>query len=93
MNASGIQSAMIGMAIFDAWDAAMTKTGKAHRRGYDPLLAAADKAFRSYVQGAEIGFASEIAGVAMYALNANGKSVMPVTKQDMAPFLALNVLA
>ena len=93
MNVSAIQNAMIGMTMFDAWDAALTKTKKAHRVGYDPLIDAADKAFRAYVQTAEIGFAAQIAGVAMYALNPGGQSVSPVTAKDMAPFLALNVLA
>ena len=93
MNVSGIQNAMIGMAIFDLWDTGMSKTKRMQRAGQDPLIAAADKAFRAYVKGAEIGFAAQIAGVAMYALNPGGQTVSPVTSQELAPFLALNVLA
>lgn len=94
MNVSGIQSGIVGIALFDMWEAAISKSNASNRaKQGDPLIAAADQAFRAYVQSAEMGFAAQIAGAATYALNPGGQSVSPVTSQQIAPFLALNILA
>ncbi len=55
------------------------------------LVAEAGKAFEAYAQMAEIGMAAMIAGAAMYALNPGGNSASPVTSQQIAPFLSLNI--
>jgi hypothetical protein len=93
MNAAGIENALIGMALFDMWDAAISKTHKTHGAGGSPLLAAAGQAFEAYILTAELGMGARIAGAAMYGLNPGGGSVCPITAQDIAPFLALNTMA
>lgn len=93
MNISGIQSGMIGMALFDTWEAAISKTHGTRKDGAVGLVAAAGKAFEAYAEMAEIGMAAMIAGAATYALNPGGNSVSPVTAQEIAPLLALNIKA
>jgi hypothetical protein len=108
MNIAGIQSGNVGMALFDMWfDSIQKAHGKRPVHG-DPLVAAACQAFESYIQTQEMGFAAQIASVgasvgtnaaagasaiAGYALNPGGHSVSPISQQDIAPFLALNVMA
>ena len=96
MNASGIQSAQMGFALFDIWQASLGKSKGGHGKGKckgDPLVAAACAAFEQYIHTAEIGMAAQIAGVAMYALNPKGDGAQGITAEQMAPFLALNLLA
>jgi hypothetical protein len=108
MNIAGIQSGLVGMAIFDMWYDAVKKTqGKSTAHG-SPLVAAAAEAFESYIQTQELTFASQIASLGAnigintspnvgsslaYALNPGGNSVSPISQQDLAPFLALNIMA
>ena len=92
MDIAGIQSGLIGMALFDMWDGAVKKAQGAQKAKGSPLVAAAAQAFESYIQTTEAGFAAQISGAAAYALNPGGNSVHALTQQDMAPFLALNVM-
>jgi len=98
MNASGIQSAQMGFALFDIWQASLGKSKGGHGKGHskaqggDPLVAAACEAFEQYIHTAEIGMAAQIAGVAMYALNPKGNGAQGITAEQMAPFMALNVM-
>ena len=92
MDIAGIQSGMVGMALFDMWDASVKKAQGAHKTVGSPLVAAAAAAFEQYIQTTEVGFAAQISGAAVYALNPKGDSVHALTQQDMAPFLALNVM-
>ncbi len=92
MTISGIQSGLIGMAIFDMYMDAVRKThGKPSGHG-DPLVAAAAKAFESYLNGQNAIHNAQIQAVS-YMLNPGGGSTSPVTSQQIAPFLALNLLA
>jgi hypothetical protein len=93
MDIAGIQNGLIGIALFDMWDAAVQKSQGAQKTKGSPLVAAAAQAFESYVQTQEIGFAAQISGAAVYALNPGGNSVHALTTQDIAPFLAMNVMA
>ncbi len=93
MNVAGIENALIGMALFDMWDAAISKTHKTRGAGGSPLVAAAGEAFKAYILTAEIGMGAKIAGAAIYGLNPGGGSVSAITAQDIAPFLALNAMA
>ena len=93
MDMASIQSGSVGMALFDTWMAQFKKASKAHKKVGSPLLAAVSDAFEQYIQTEEIGMAAQISSVATYALNPSGASVKPVTSRDMAPFLALNVMA
>src|SRR5688500_248168 len=81
MDMAGVQSGMVGMALFDAWMASFKKLNKANRVVGSPLVAAAAEAFEQYVQTAEIGHAAQISGIAMYALNPAGNSVSAITQQ------------
>jgi hypothetical protein len=93
MDVAGIQSGLIGFALFDMWSAAVQKSQKAHKAKGSPLVAAAAQAFEAYIQSTEIGIAAQISGAAAYALNPGGTSVHALTTQDIAPFLALNIMA
>ena len=97
MDVAGIQSGCVGMALFDLWDAGVKKSLKAKKHAEHaqacPLVAAACDAFENYLQLEEIGQAAQIAGVATYALQPRGNCVSPVSSQQMAPFLALNIMA
>jgi hypothetical protein len=92
MDLAGIQSGLVGMALFDMWEAAVDKTHGCGKAKGSPLVAAAAAAFEQYVQTAETAMGAQIAGVAMYALNPGGNSVHALTQQDLAPFLAMNVM-
>jgi hypothetical protein len=93
MDVAGIQSGLLGIALFDMWDAAVQKSHKASKTKGSPLVAAAAQAFESYIQSVEVGIAAQISGAAVYALNPGGNTVHALTTQDIAPFLALNVMA
>jgi hypothetical protein len=93
MTMSGVQSGMVGMALFDMYINSVRKARHQHKLEGSPLVAAATQAFEAYIQSQEVANAAQIAGVAAYALNAGGGSVSPVTTAQMAPFMALNILA
>jgi hypothetical protein len=97
MNMAGITSGVVGMALFDLWDAGVKKSlrAKQHARYAQacPLVATACDAFEAYLRTAEIGMAAQIAGIATYALQPRGNCVSLVTTQQLAPFMALNILA
>ena len=93
MNVSGIQSGLTGIALFDMWMAAVRKAQDGHKPEGAPLVAAAAEAFEAFVRGQEVVHSAQIAGAAAYALNPGGGSASPLTSQQLAPFLALNVLA
>ena len=93
MDIGSVQNAMIGMAIFDMWSAnfdKMLKTEKEHKGGGDPLVAAAFAAFEQYSKTVETQNQAMIQGLSTYCLSPKG-GVM--TTEQMAPLLALNVLA
>jgi hypothetical protein len=90
VNVAGIDNALIGMALFDMWDAAIKKT---HKANGSPLVEAAVEMFEAYTLSAQMGMGMQIAGAAMYGLNAGGNSAVGITAQDIAPFLALNLMA
>jgi hypothetical protein len=94
MDIAGIQSGMVGMALFDAWEAAVHKSAKARRKHAvgSPLVAAAADAFESYIQATELHMGAQIAGLTTYALSPNGSPTL-LTPAQSAPFLALNLLA
>jgi hypothetical protein len=64
-----------------------------HKADGSDLLAAVDAAFRSYIAGQDAQHQAMINSVAAYALTPNGKGAMPITKAELAPFLALSVMA
>jgi hypothetical protein len=72
---------------------AMQTQKQKHQADGSELLAAVDAAFRSYIKGCEAQNNALIDSVAGYALTPNGKGAMPVSKSDIAPFLALSVMA
>lgn len=92
MNMAGIQSATVGMAFFDMWMAGVKKAHKANRTCGSPLVAAVADAFEAYLNTQEVGHAAQIAGAAVYALNPGRGSAKAVTSQQIAPFLALNIM-
>lgn len=92
MDVGAIQNAMVGMMLIDMWSAGMDKMIKAnHSQHGDPLVAAAFAAFEQYIGTVETQHAGQIAGLATYALTPKGNGV--INTQQMAPFLALNVMA
>ena len=93
MNLSGVQSGLVGMAIFDMYMDGMRKSHKKCRAQGSPLIAAVADAFEAYIHTQEVGHAAQIASVATYALNPGGGSVAAITPEQMAPFLALNIMA
>jgi hypothetical protein len=93
MDIAGVEKAMVGMAIFDMWEAAVQKSKSTQQAQTDPLLAAAGQAFNSYVQSVQVSQGAMINGMTTYALNPNGSSANLINSNGMAPFLALNILA
>jgi hypothetical protein len=93
MDAAAIQNAQLGFALFDMWQSTVDKAGEARKTEGSPLVAAVAAAFEQYLKTAEIGMAAQIAGVAVYALNPHGTGAQGITAEQMAPFLALNVMA
>lgn len=92
MSAASIQCNQIGLALIDMWLAAVDKAHGTRKTKGSPLVAAAAHAFEQYIQTTEIGMKAQIAGVAVYALNPKGTGAQGITMQQMAPFLALNVM-
>ncbi len=92
MDMAGIQSGLIGMALFDMWAATVQKSHGTHKAQGSPLVAAAAAAFEQYLEQTEVNIAGQISGAAAYALNPGGNAVHALTTQDIAPFLALNVM-
>ena len=100
---SNNNNAAIGFALFDMWMNGLKKSNKAKQAVGSPLLAAASAAFEQYVSTVEVQNAAMIDSVAQTALNpkspviygvsANGINANPITSQEIAPFLALNVMA
>jgi hypothetical protein len=93
MNVAGVENALIGMALFDMLDSALSKANGAKGAGGSPLVKAAADAFEAYVMTAEIGMGVKIAGAAMYGLNPGGGSASAITSGSIAPFMALNIMA
>jgi hypothetical protein len=93
MDAASIQNAQLGFALFDMWQAAVDKAHGASTSKGSPLVAAAAAAFEQYIQTTEMGRAAQISGVAVYALNPQGTGAQGITAEQMAPMLALNVMA
>jgi len=105
MTVGGIENAMVGFALFDAWSAAMHKLNHNHTNIASPLVDAAFKAFESYADSMDAQHSALIAGVgaqlsmsvstqvAGYALNAQRNGANLITTSQMAPFLALNIMA
>jgi len=82
------------MAIFDAWQAAKSGTSKsAHKNDGTGLIAAAGQAFEGYINQMNAQHQSMIQGLATYALSPNGKGAVGISVKDIAPFLALNIMA
>jgi hypothetical protein len=86
------------VALFDLLTAtrpthAAHKTGKAHRPFpiAAPGIDAAFRAFENYIAIQNAQHQSLIAGAALYALTPKG--LRTLTPADIAPFLALNLLA
>jgi len=96
MNVAGIEKALIGFALFDMWEASIKKANQlessAGASGGSPLVAAAAQAFEAYIKSAEVNIGAQISGAAAYALNPGGNSASAITQQDIAPYLALNVM-
>ena len=93
MDIAGIQSAMVGMALFDMWDNAVQKAGKSRRAQGSPLVAAAAEAFEQYVGTVETQMGAQILGLSTYALQPGGNAAKLLSSSDIAPFLALNITA
>lgn len=93
MDIAGIQSAMVGMALFDMWDSAVRKAGKSRRAEGSPLVAAAADAFEQYIGTVETQMGAQIQGLANYALQPGGNTAKLLSSSDIAPFLALNIMA
>jgi hypothetical protein len=93
MDMAGIQNGAVGMALFDQWMASVKKNQANQKTKGSPLVAAAAAAFENYIQTEETGMAAQIASVATYALNPDGNSASGISAQQMAPFLALYVMA
>lgn len=94
MSVGNIQSALIGFALFDSYISGMRKLHQSERVVASPLVDAAFKAFEGYVETMEVQHAAQIMGAsaALYTLNPGGSSVSLITKSQMAPLLALNIM-
>jgi hypothetical protein len=91
MTINGVQNSMAGSVLFDAWAAAVQNTHHHKKPCGDPLVHAAFAAFESYLQGQEAIHAGMIAGAA-YKLGIQGGAQL-ITNKQLAPLLALNILA
>ncbi len=92
MNIGSIENTMVAFTLFDAWAAGMEKINKARHPVASPLVDAAFQAFEGYLNTVEAQHASQIIGIS-YALNAKGTGTQLITRAQMAPLLALNILA
>lgn len=93
MNIEGIQSGLVGMALFDSWQASVQAAHKTRKSCGSPLVAAAAAAFEQYIGAVETQMGAQISALASYALAPSGNAVRLVNSKDMAPFLALNIMA
>ena len=96
MNLAGIQSGLVGMAIFDSYMNGLIKANKARREQiYQeacPAVAAACNAFENYLNVCNVMNQAEIAALSTYVLTPKGNAAV-ITQAQMAPMLALNILA
>jgi len=93
MDVGQIQSGLVGMALFDMWADAVAKAHHSKPAEGSPLVAAAAAAFEQYVDVVEMQMGAQILGLASYALNPGGNGAKLLSGADLAPFLALNVMA
>jgi len=93
MDIAQIQSGLVGMALFDMWSEAVQKSKHTKHAEGSPLVAAAAAAFEQYIGAMETQMGAEILGLTSYALNPGGSGAKLLTGADIAPFLALNVMA
>jgi hypothetical protein len=93
MNIEGIQSAMVGMALFDLWDSMVRKSTECRRAEGSPMVAAAAAAFEQYVNTVETQMGAQILGLSTYALRPDGQGANLMNAAEMAPFYALNMMA
>jgi|GEM_PF-3608692 len=88
-----VGNTMLGLSLIDMWAEARKKVQATDKSGEgSPLLAAVSAAFEQYISLKETQNAATIAGVVTYALTPKG-GVQGISAKDMAPFLALNVMA
>ena len=108
MPVDATHNAAVGFAIFDAWLKAVERRQHQGGRAIgSAVVDAAFKAFDHYVDTVEMQHSAEIAGVSAqltglgvsgtagacgYALTPQGNGAVPVTMQEIAPFLALNLM-
>lgn len=93
MDIAGIQSGLVGMALFDLWHNAVQNATQCRRAQGSPLVAAAAAAFEQYIATTEIQMAAQVATLSTYALQPGGNAAKLAAPADLAPFLALNLLA
>jgi hypothetical protein len=93
MDVGQIQSGLVGMALFDMWADAVAKSHNSKPAEGSPLVAAAAAAFEQYIGAVETQMGAQILGLTSYALNPGGNGATLLTGSDLAPFLALNVMA
>lgn len=93
MTVGQAQSAQIGFYLFDMWMAGLKKVTDAQKPVGSPLVAAVCKEFEAYLDMQNAGNQALIKGLAGYCLNPGGQSVVGITAAQMAPMLALNVIA
>ena len=93
MDIGAVQNAMVGMAIFDMFEAGLEKHVKdLQAKNGDPLIAAAGAAFEQYVSTVEAMNNGMIQGLSTYCLSPKGGNGV-ISQSQMAPLLALSVLA
>lgn len=96
MDIAGIQSGMVGMALFDTWIDSLHKSRRAHKPqagGGSPLVAAAAAAFEQYIGAVETQIGAQVLGLSTYALQPQGNAARVISPAQAAPFYALNLLA
>jgi hypothetical protein len=103
VQVNSLLDSQIGLTLFDLWLDSVQKRRRCHRTGHggggdgieSPLIDAAFQAFNAYVRTVETMNNAQIAALAPQVLGytSNGQSATPITTQDIAPFLALNIMA
>jgi len=101
MQVNAILDPQIGFTLFDSYLNAV----RAHRKGHhdhgtsggisSPLVNAAFQAFNNYAATMEAGFQAQIAGLSaqLTGYAPNPQATGALTTKDIAPFLALNIMA
>jgi hypothetical protein len=93
-------NAQLGFAIFDTWLRAVEKSHHSHHGKCaagisSPLVDAAFQAFNAYAHSVEAMNNAQIAALSpqlqLYSLNKSGTGA--ISSADLAPFLALNIMA